>query len=459
MVDKVRLTPQQFSKRGGGISVPGSGDIPSLRNIRTVQDTGTEAQARALMSMADDGARLAAMAGEQAKIHLKEVQADQALEAEKVYSNSLAGLSKGVEDIWQTTDNIEEIPGKTLEFYDQVSSDVVSKTEGLSSYQREVLSNRFNQARLPMAQNAVSYQANLRDLERKNNVTEIIQSTSTFLYNNPGALDSRMAQLRQSLSEAGLNNTEVEAQLLRANSQLASTAIKGLVQQNPSQALQAIKSGQYDVYLDGATKAQLSRYAENSIKKEGVGTSIAQMKALGELNSKIDNVEGFASSLTDEDIANYAQSLDLSDAQIVGLFEKRMDAQIEFDGEMRDVSFVNSALGGEVSFNPFNSEDREKGEEVFDKYILPNYNQAVSAGKNEEAEIAATDFITKLGFVPKSIQEDIRGALQSQASERVSNAASLVARIESENPLIEIGLDAGTRAKMDGQGRRTVCSA
>ena len=46
MVDKTRLTPQQFSKRSGGISVPGSGDIPSLRNLPTVTDTGTQAQAQ-----------------------------------------------------------------------------------------------------------------------------------------------------------------------------------------------------------------------------------------------------------------------------------------------------------------------------------------------------------------------------------------------------------------------------
>lgn len=426
MVD-IKLTPRDFSKRSGGIGVPQQGSVPSLRNLPSVRDVGTEAQADALISMADDGLRLQALAGEQFDLHMREVKADQAIEAEKVYANSLVGISAGVENIRQTEELTEAIPGKTLDFYDKSSQQVLEKTQGLSSYQRQVLGDKFNQYRTNVAGQAIQYQANLRAVERENDVAEILQSTSLYLYNNPGQLDIRMGELGATLRDAGLSTTEVESQILKARGKLASDAIKGGIAKNPGQTLNAINNGVYDVYLDGANKAQLAKYAESQIKQADTSMSIDQMKAFGEFKA---NFKNDPTAYTDDDIVNAAQQFNLKPNQIVDMFEEREAGTFAKDEKIADTNFMLSALDGQTQFNPYDKTHAKKADNFYEEIVGPEFRNQILAGNVDQAQIAVTDLIDKTGYLPEALKNDVLGIVANGNLEQRVSGAQLVGRIQ-----------------------------
>lgn len=426
MVD-IKLTPRDFSKRSGGIGVPQQGSVPSLRNLPGVRDVGTEAQADALISMADDGLRLQALAGEQFDIHMGEIKADQAIEAEKVYANSLVGISAGVEGIRQSEENTEVIPGKTMDFYDKSSQDVIEKTQGLSSYQRKILGDKFSQYRNNVASQAINYQANLRAVERENDVAEILQSTSLYLFNNPGQLEPRMEELGATLREAGLSTTEVESQVLKARGQLASDAIKGGIAKNPGQTLQAINNGVYDAYLDGANKAQLAKYAESQIKQKTSQLSLSEMKAFGEFKA---NFKKDPTGFTDEDIVLAASQFNLKPSQIVELFEDREAGAIAKEEKTDDTNFMLDALSGQGVFNPYDKDHTDKADMFYEEVVGPEFREQVVSGNIDQAQIAVTDLVDKTGYLPESMKDDILGIVSNGNIDQRVNAANLVGRIQ-----------------------------
>lgn len=453
MVDKVKLSPSQFSKRSGGLSVPGSGDVPSLRNLPTVRDVGTEAQANALLSLADDGQRLASMAGEQFNRHMDEVKRNQRIEAEKVYAESLNAIQDGITSIRETEGNIEDIPGKTLEFYNNSTSEFINSAEGLSSYQKQVLSDKFNQNRLNVTNQALGYQAQLRSLESSTAVAELVQSTSSYLYKNPGQLDIRLAEMSDAIVEAGINPIEAESLVQEQRAALASSAIQGLVNQNPVNALQRIRDGQFDSHIDGPTKDRLAKFAKSSIEKIKVKLSVEDLRALGEFQAQI-NEDPL--SVTDADIAQARDMFKLSDREVSSMFRDRMEAEIEAAGTEADNARILDAIhDGETYLNPKNPDDVKASDKFFSTQVNPVVQNLIRSGDTQGASTVMADFVASTGIAPKSMKDELLGRVRTGSPDQRKFAIDTLGKIKLRSPNADLGISAEDQAAIDVFGSIT----
>lgn len=448
MVDKVSIDPKTFSKRGGGaVGVPQLESIPSLRNIGTVQDVGTQAQAQAFLSLADDGLRLQQLSGESFDRHLEEVRADQSLEAERIYANSLVGITESIENLRQTEDNIEELPFQTLKLYDEASRNVINQTQGLSNYQRKVLGERYDQQRMQVVNNTLNYQANLRDIERSNNVAEILQSTSLYLYNNPGALDARMGELETALRDAGLSVLEAEQEVLKSRTQLAGSAIKGAIAKSPGATLNAINAGQYDAYIDGDTKAQLAKYADSQIKKAAPARTVEELKALGEFRAR---VKDDPTQFTDVDIVSMAETLNLKSSEVASIFEDRATAMIEQEGQIiKDQRVMDVLANPDAFLNPRIKEDKELADEFAQRHLVPNVMESMASGDVDGASMMIADYANKTGIFPETLQNEILGRIRMGSPDQKIMAMDIVNRVKELNPNVDIDIKPEEKAIAD----------
>jgi hypothetical protein len=448
MVDKVKLNPMQFSKRSGGLSVPQSGSIPSLRNIPAVQDVGTESQAKAFMSLADDGTRLANMAGEQFERHIKEVEADQAIETEKVYARSLNVISEGINKIRETEGDINKIPDATLDFYNSSTSEVLKQSTSLSGYQRELLQKKYDNNRLNITNQALGYQAQLREMEQSTAVSDIVSATSSYIYNNPNQLNTRLAELKESFVAAGLNPVEAEAQIAKQRSAFAASAVQGLVAKNPSMALAKLNNGDYDGFVDGPTLDRLKRFADSNIKKSAVKKSADTLKAIAGFEAKINSDP---LSVTDQDIVEAREAFGLSDSETKKMFRLRADAEIEGGvTEAMHERIVEAIKNpGDMPLNQYSKDDKDAVDSFYGEFIAPQVFSYVANGDTASASSIMADYISSTGIAPKGLVNDLTGRVRNGSPEQRKFAVEALDKIETKAPDVDLSIPAKDRAVVD----------
>ena len=441
MVDKTKLTPQQFSKRSGGIAVPGSGDIPSLRNLPTVTDTGTEAQARAFMSLADDGKRLEALSGSEFDRHMEEVKSAQRIEAEKEYANSLNVLQDGIQNIRETTEDLSEIPDKTLDFYDEATSKAVAETEGLSPYQREVLTERFNQNRLNVTNQSLGYQAQLRAMETESAVSEIVKSTSSYLFNNPGQLDVRLAELSDAIVESGVNPTEAESIIQKQTASLAQSAVQGSIDKNPSQTLASLNAGKYDQYLDGPTKNSLIRSAKASIETKKAEMSYGQRKQMVMLADDISKNPG---SYTPQKIEELSNDAGLGKAQRRSLENTLIKAEVERENVLKADAKLNEIFESENGqINPYDPESKKMLDSHAKRNLVPDVKIAMENNDPYQAAQAIMAYTDTANYVPEPVMNMLQGSMLGGGSPEIrAFAVDTLMRIEESGVSLDLGQEA-----------------
>lgn len=309
MVD-VKLQPREFSKRRGGANTPQFGDVPSLRNLPGVRDVGTEAQAQALISMADDSKRLEQLSGEQFDVHMREVKTLQAIEAEKSLSHIMVATQAAVDDVRLNTADAEDIPQNTMNAYSNVRDSILNK-ETLSSYQRRMLDEKLIGVEQQVAQNSLRYQSELRKQEAEFAIDEIMQSRLLLASKNPALLENFKGEVSTMVEDYGLGLTALEKAKLKDDfkQQMTVAAVSGLIKIDPYSALNQIKSERFTRDIDFSTRYEIQEMAEAEIKSREVAfksRQTAQKKAVNDevLNRSLKTITGTAEegeeiSLTD----------------------------------------------------------------------------------------------------------------------------------------------------------------
>lgn len=445
MVDGPKLRPQDFARGGqGGTSIRRVGDVPSLRSLPTVRDVGTEASVNAMLSLAQDSFRLQNLSGDMFRKHMDEVKADQAIEAQHVYTNSLVAINEAVQQVRQTAENPHEIPALTDEAYTKTVSGIMSNSDNLSKYQRELLRDKFDAARFNTAQSAISFQNQMVNVERQTKIAEIFQATEGLLFENPGDLHQRLSELGESLAEAGLNATQVDSVLQQQRSTLAKAAFRGMMEQSPSNAIGAIKAGYFDGLVSKAELSDLQKHAKSKIRSASTKTTFETLLAENQFNERL---KADPLSVTNDEIRQAAQQFGWKASSIRKALQTRSKAALEAESKQATMDKVLMAVSGDGGLNPFNKEDVDAVNTFYEELVQPEYAAALSSGQTDLALTAASQLVERTGVLPTGLKQTTLMQFRNGTPEQQAAAADLIFRLEEQAPDVSFGLSARDSAR------------
>ena len=411
MVDKVKLNPMQFSKRSGGLSVPQAGDIPSLRNLPAVQDVGTESQAKAFMSLADDGTRLANMAGEQFERHIREVETLQAIEFEKDLSGFMLQTQAELENVRLNTEDAEQIPSKSLSVFNRLKDKFLNQTN-LSSFQKSLAAEKLIQIERNVGSNSLSYQAQLRKAEAEFAIDEVVQSRLMMARKDPSLLTSFKGEMAEIVDQFGLGLTPLEkAKTLDSiQSQLTLASVSGLIEKDPYNAMRRIKSEEFSRDLDFEDRLRLEDMADREISVRESVSAKHQKEQQGRIDRELRaRVLKQVMGVTDEsgevpnvsmvDIINSGASLSTQEAAFKLLTEEinetgnpRVTNQLAVEiskarrsGQPFDYKSIEQAVAGADGQPPISVSEFQTLNKMFEERLNPSVEQFLDTAEKMDA--------------------------------------------------------------------------
>lgn len=260
MVSSPTINPQVYSKRGGGVPRLTAQPQTSLRNVPSVSAFAQGSITDTLVNMADDAKRLQMIQSKQFEMAqgsfdnaLADIKEHQAIEAEGIYADASIEVTTGIKAVRENTTDYNDIPKATMGAYDEIVARRLEDSN-LSDFQRDILNKQFERDKVRVAQDALKYQAELRNIERNNNIAKSVQASQLRVVNNPSSRLDEIEIHKEKLQTMGLRGPELDARMREFGLATTKLAIQAGLEKNYAQTVRSMNSGAFDDYLDGATK-------------------------------------------------------------------------------------------------------------------------------------------------------------------------------------------------------------
>jgi hypothetical protein len=150
-----------------------------------------------------------------------------------------------------------------LKEYDEYAKRTV---EGFSTPRaRQLMDEKLSNYRLSLQSDSLNYQAAAGLQYKVDTATQATRVAANTLISNPALLDQSLENVTIAIDNIGLPASKKGEFLQRARATLVESAVGGLAEKNPQQALKNLNDGLYDTQIDPNTKASLIARAQSRI--------------------------------------------------------------------------------------------------------------------------------------------------------------------------------------------------
>jgi hypothetical protein len=130
---------------------------------------------------------------------------------------------------------------------------------------RQFIDERLSNHRLSIQNDALNFQAASGLQYKVDTATQATRVYANTLVSNPALLDQSLENLTIAIDNIGLPASKKGEFLQKAQATLVESAVGGLAEKNPQQALKNLNDGLYDTQIDPNTKASLIARAQSRI--------------------------------------------------------------------------------------------------------------------------------------------------------------------------------------------------
>lgn len=193
---------------------------------------------------------------ENAKNLVKIDRQNQALSAEKLYSQTYLQAQSEIIKLRESATGDEDLTPQTLAIYDKYAQEA-SKQDGLSSYQKKYLDAKFTDSRGNVGLSALSYESDLKAQKRVLDLQEKIDASQNIILNDPSQFHSQIADAESAIDLAPLNGVAKEKLKIATKQGLAQSYIQSLGNLNPDAARRQLESPEVSTLIDPGAKVTL----------------------------------------------------------------------------------------------------------------------------------------------------------------------------------------------------------
>lgn len=443
MVDEPRLTPQRIAGSARPVPTLKQGQPgANFRAVPTVRPTGLEAQAQAFGVQAQSLAVASDVLGARTDEIIGTIQETQKIEAERMYAESALALEQRMRELKKNIDpETNNFPEIALQEYDAFIKAQLGK-EGLSSFQKEILSNRYAGQRFNVGQNAIAFQADIETQMAELDFERYTEAQLNRMINDPNKAEQIFNETFQYLQSANFSTLDKEKMERTLDESFSSAFVSGLIANGKlGDAEATLKSETFINKLDPNSFAALKK--DLSAAKKSAAAEAEQRKAQVKKDElAVLDLQVSRGQVSYEQLNSMLESNKLTQTEHTK-FTKQLD-----DKNKDVIDAANSATLIFEKMNngePLSGQDQRDFDRVYEQIFLPS-----TAGDSEEAQtIKKAKFITDAGLMPKAEKDFIEAALINGDATSKLQAVDLVKRIELANPFFDIGLSAEKEGLID----------
>lgn len=444
MVDIPSIRPQVAS--GPSVAIPTVGSTAPAANFRrvpTVRPVGLEASARAFGQSIQAIGAMGDAVGAAGDTVIKELERTQRIEAERLYSEGILGAETAIQAAKRNVDpETNDFPQSALVAYDEYVATQLEQ-KGLSSFQREILSQRYAANRTNVGVGALKYQARLElgmanlDSERitEANINRILQDPDAY-----GAVTSDTSDALNAIPDP-LQRAQT-ARIL--DESYAAAYVSSLIDHGDlNAAAVAMEDDSFNGLLDPKQKQALSKDLSRANTRETAAAESLEQETRAETyaNERVAVGRGESSHSKLDSLREAEQITDSQWATLTLDLDKQ--AVIEAESVTKGL-LVSSAINGETILIPGNKQHQDAVDEYFVEKIMPAVTGDVAG-----ARTSIVNFVASTGIMPEGLEGRLRAEVRNGSPEQRAEAADIFMRIQEANPAIRTGLDAADTASLE----------
>lgn len=254
----------------------------------------------------------------------------------------------------------------------------------------------------------------------------IVNSSANALLNDPESLDFTIDEVSDFLENQRLDAGAKRDLLTGAKDKLAKAAIRSM---DPEDALEDLREGRFDDYLDPDTKASLigakGRELKGILAEEKKAVEAEKAKKLSDLQIRVGRGEASYQEVED----NYANGdgwLEPKDrSRLILELDRVLKKKTEKANQVADVN-LRLKLGD--TFDPKDTDDR--------KAINAHYEALAAYWADlppQEFMQRSIDYSIRTGIIPDPVQSQVRGNIRAGTDEQRVLAASMLQRLRKGN--------------------------
>ena len=165
-----------------------------------------------------------------------------------------------------------------LKEYDEYAKQTV---EGFSTPRaRQLMDEKLSNYRLSLQSDSLNYQAAAGLQYKVDTATQATRVAANTLISNPALLDQSLENVTIAIDNIGLPASKKGEFLQKAQATLVESAVGGLAEKNPQQALKNLNDGLYDTQIDPNTKASLIARAQSRIELRNAESAYVTEKTI-----------------------------------------------------------------------------------------------------------------------------------------------------------------------------------
>jgi hypothetical protein len=294
---------------------------------------------------------------------------------------------------------------------------------------------------------------------RVSSIQKTLDISQNQVASNPALYGPALSNVLASIDSQNIGAAKKEELKKTAQNGLSYSAVSGQIAINWRTADKALNSGAWDSSLDPKDKIRLEAQVNAASKEEDYQALKAQAAAdrtavLTASRNASDleiGIERGTKGYPDIEAAYNSKdpTKQISPAVRTQL-TVALDARAAKDAKAQaSLVFVQSALAGQTTIDPKNSEQMN----AVDDHFLQSYQSWTqpqtppdapqgaataqpAAPSQADIDALTTQYVTKLGVVPKSLQGQLRGELRSGTGEQQVHAANMIETFRQQNPAL-----------------------
>ena len=440
MVDRPKLNPQVFAKRGGGTPTL-TAQVASLRGTPSVSNFAADSVADTYLSFADDASRLQQLENgqfafnqQQFEVAQAEVEEQQLIEAEAEYNKIILQSEQAIQQARLNSD-VDEVVDDSIGAYEQVQQRILENAN-LSAFQREHLSPKLDDVKTSVARSAFNFQRTARAEESRNTVAEGVKAREFIANAHPDQLEELLEEADATIDRIAFNLPASERAELKQKQKVRLTlaAAQGEISKNPGLSLEKITSGAYNNTLTLRQVQALQSDAEVGVRKQQAELD----KIESARRSALDADLGVAISVgpletlpTQTELDNQRETGAITDAQWEQHTKARVKRLQAVQAENEDLRLGMTILENKIPVNPENKDAVKAFNTAYE-----NSQDQIAAMPVEQRIRYSVDLIRNHRAVPDLMKGEMKIAARSGDPEQVRVAADIVDQLSAEAPYL-----------------------
>lgn len=434
MTNEVGLSTSLARVRGSGGS-PAPRLEPNLvtdvRQAPSVQPEAARAQMEQFEQEFRSAGEIQRLSNQQFQQNLERQREIQLIEAEKKLSEIQLRVQQTSSQIAETADP-SQIQKLTLEAYDKISQQSLGD-DTLSTLQKRALAQSLRETRATVGTKAFNIQREVESEEARFAAEQKVEIDRKIVFNDPSLLNAKIEEIDKGLDSLSALSQNEKARLEDGlKSSLTSSAVVGLIEQNPETAFERLRAGEFDKNLSLESLQTLKADAADRIElqqsqaQEKVESLRSRIDADMSVRIKTGPIEQLPTRTELNELRNNGRLTDSQwEQHVISLNRRREKQRDNVDVLQMGRAFVESGL-------PVNTANK-RAVEGFNRYyesIQPTLAELDPQRRN--IEIAS--IIKRNKVVPDLLKGEFRIATRTSDTETIKRAADLYDTVAQEAP-------------------------